>query len=212
MTSPPSTTRSADSFFVSAISFEIAIGFGGLILGMLIGPEARLLVPQWHEWTEIGSGIIWGTVAAIPMVVAAVVISALPLESIRALQELTERRLLPFFKELSWAQIALFALTAGVCEEVFFRGWLQCWLTGPIDPIAPWQPQVVVGVVLGGVAFGACHAMTPVYFALATLAGIFLGFLLVESSNLLIPITAHAVYDWVMLTIMRHEKAVKKSA
>lgn len=211
MTSSPPTNRSADSFFASAISFEIAIGFGGLILGMLIGPEARLLVPQWHDWPEIGSGIVWGTIAAIPMVVVAMAISALPLESIRALHKLTEQRLLPFFKELSWLQIALFSLTAGVCEEVFFRGWLQCWLTGPIDPVAPWQPQVVLGVVLGGVAFGACHAMTPVYFALATLAGIFLGFLLVESSNLMIPITAHAVYDWVMLTIMRREDAPKTS-
>jgi membrane protease YdiL (CAAX protease family) len=44
------------------------------------------------------------------------------------------------------------------------------------------------------------------YFVLASLAGTFLGVLLVESSNLLIPITAHAVYDILMLIRLRNMK------
>jgi uncharacterized membrane protein (DUF485 family) len=82
LTSFPSE-RNSSSLFTTAISFEIAIGFGGLILGMLIGPEARLYVPQWFETKLLGQGLLWGTVAAIPMTLFVIALSALPLESIR---------------------------------------------------------------------------------------------------------------------------------
>jgi uncharacterized protein len=201
--STSSSQRDPGSLFNAAISFEIAVGFGGLILGLLIGPESRQMVPEWFEWKPIGEGLLWGTVAAIPLTLAVIALSALPLESIRALHRVALRQLRPMFGQFTWVQLILVAVAAGICEEIFFRGWLQCLLTGPIDPTAPWQPKVALGVVLAGVGFGMCHAITPMYFVLASLAGIFFGVLLVETSNLLIPITAHAVYDVLMLIRLR---------
>lgn len=210
-----SSQRDSGSLFNAAISFEIAIGFGGLILGMLIGPESRQMVPQWFEWKPIGEGLLWGTLAAIPLTLAVIAMSAIPLESIRALHRVAIRQLRPMFGQFTWIQLVLVAVAAGISEEIFFRGWLQCFLTGPIDPVAPWQPKVALGVVLAGLGFGMCHALTPMYFVLASLAGIFFGVLLVESSNLLIPITAHAVYDILMLIRLRrmtNENTVLDSA
>lgn len=198
--------RDSNSLFTTVISFELAVGFGGLILGLLIGPEARLYVPQLSETKLIGQGLLWGTVAAIPMTLVALALSTLPLESIRALHRVALRQLSPLFAQFTGIQLVLCAVAAGVCEEIFFRGWLQCLMTGPIDSNAPWQPHVILGVVIAGLVFGICHALTPMYFVLASLAGTFLGVLLVESSNLLIPITAHAVYDIIMLIRLRRMK------
>lgn len=193
----------SSSLFTTAISFEIAIGFGGLILGILIGPEARALVPQWFEWQAIGFGLFWGTLSAVPLSLFVFTLSLLPLRSIRNLHRIAERQLLPMFREFSWPELILVAWTAGICEEIFFRGWLQCLLTGPLDSSSPWQPKVILGVLVAGIGFGMCHSLTRLYFVLATLAGIFFGILLVETSNLLVPITAHAVYDIVMLAHLR---------
>jgi len=199
----PTSDRTSDSLFATAISFELAVGFGGLLLGLFLGPDAREYVPEWFEYPVIGSAIAWGTVAALPLTIAVSLLSFLPLKSIRDLHQLAQRQLMPMFSSFSWIQLILTAIAAGICEELLFRGWLQCWLSGPIDPTAPWQPQVVLAVVLAGVAFGICHSLTPMYFVLATLAGIYFGVLLVETTNLLIPITAHAVYDILMFIRLR---------
>lgn len=190
----------------------MAVGFGGVLLGLWIGPDARELVPEWKEWQRIGQGLLWGTIAAIPLTLCVMALSALPLESIRALNRVAQQQLYPVFSQFSWAQLAVCAIAAGVCEELFFRGWLQCFLVGPVDAISPWQPRVALGVVLAGIGFGMCHALTPMYFVLASLAGIYFGVLLVESSNLLIPITAHAVYDILVLIQLRRQKFSPESS
>jgi len=199
----PTSDRTSDLIFATAISFELAVGFGGLLLGLFLGPDARDYVPEWFEHRAILSGILWGTVAALPLALAVIMLSFVPLKSIRDLQHLAQRQLMPMFRGFSWIQLILTAIAAGICEELLFRGWLQCWLSGPIDPTAPWQPRVVLAVVLAGVLFGICHSLTPMYFVLATLAGIYFGVLLVETTNLLIPIAAHAVYDILMFIRLR---------
>lgn len=205
--SPSLATQDPNSLFNTAIAFELAIGFGGLILGLLIGPESREMVPEWFDAQRIGEGLLWGTIAALPLTLAVVAFSAIPLDSIRKLNRLAEQQLQPMFGQFTWAQLIVLAIAAGICEELFFRGWLQCFLSGPLPPNSPWEePKVLLGVILASIAFGMCHAVTRMYFVLATLAGVFFGALLVETSNLLIPITAHAVYDILMLTRLRRSK------
>lgn len=157
------------------------------------------MVPQLHQWNEIGYGILWGALAGLPMMLFVLLFSLLPIKAIRQLHTLNQQRIVPFFLGFTPAQLIVFALCAGVCEELFFRGWLQSSITGPIDASAPWQPGVVLGVILSAILFGFCHLLSPLYFTLATLAGIYFGVLLVETQNLLVPITAHAVYDLAML-------------
>lgn len=88
-------------------------------------------------------------------------------------------------------------LTAGLWEELVFRGLLQRGLIsgGGLLPGLP----AMVGVLIGAVIFGLLHAMTPLYFALATLSGAYLGWLLLATDNLAVPIIAHAVYDFVAI-------------
>ncbi len=90
-----------------------------------------------------------------------------------------------------WAIIAV-SLLAGFGEELLFRGVIQAGLeqlTG-----------TATGLVLASLIFGLLHAITPAYFILATIMGLYLGLLYQLTGNLLIPCLVHALYDWAAIT------------
>jgi hypothetical protein len=62
----------------------------------------------------------------------------------------------------------------------------------------------MLAVVITNVLFGRAHAVTPMYALRAAFIGIYLTALLAADStpNLLIPITAHAVYDLIAFTVV----------
>ncbi|MBI4326470.1 MAG: CPBP family intramembrane metalloprotease [Chloroflexi bacterium] len=97
----------------------------------------------------------------------------------------------PVFGQWSLAQLILISILAGVCEEILFRGVLQAGLTGPIGPA--WALAVTSGL------FGLCHLITWMYAVIAGLMGAYLGFLFLGSGNVLAPMVAHALYDFVAL-------------
>lgn len=96
---------------------------------------------------------------------------------------------------------------AGVGEETFFRGWMQTALIATCSQggalgLTP-DSATVAGLVATSLVFGALHALTPVYFIFATLAGFIFG---VEflNSGLLAASCTHAVYDFIaLLTILQ---------
>lgn len=80
------------------------------------------------------------------------------------------------------------ALTAGVCEEIIFRGWLIAYL-------AAFMPAWSAAVV-GGTAFGAAHAYQGVPGMIKTGAtGILTGLLYIGTGSLLWSIVIHAAID-----------------
>jgi membrane protease YdiL (CAAX protease family) len=58
---------------------------------------------------------------------------------------------------------------------------------------------VAPAVALASAVFGLLHAITPTYAILATVMGAYLGVVWIASGNLLAPIVAHALYDFVAL-------------
>ena len=107
------------------------------------------------------------------------------MKKIRAFQRDTIGHLLD---ECRWYDIVLLALLAGVCEEVLFRGFLFLWLV---------RFNSVIAVLVSNLAFGAAHAATPLYGIMAAFLGLYLTALIAAdpTPNLLIPITAHTLYD-----------------
>jgi uncharacterized protein len=86
----------------------------------------------------------------------------------------------------------LVALAAGIGEELLFRGLMQHglaqWWSGHWwGWLAAW--------LLTALVFGICHWISGMYAIMAFLAGLYLGALLLVFDNLLVPITAHALYD-----------------
>jgi membrane protease YdiL (CAAX protease family) len=88
-----------------------------------------------------------------------------------------------------WYDLLLIAAVAGIGEEVLFRGVLQ--------PLA--------GPVWSNVLFGLVHFITPTYALLAGLLGGYLGVLLMTTDNLLAPIIAHGLYDFLAFLVVARE-------
>lgn len=88
-------------------------------------------------------------------------------------------------------QLGAISLCAGICEEALFRGAMQASLAARIG--------LPASLILVSLLFGAAHFVSWTYGILATLMGIYLGLLFAWSGNLLTPIVAHAVYDFLAL-------------
>lgn len=89
-----------------------------------------------------------------------------------------------------WYDLAIMAVLVGIVEEFMFRGLLEQW-------IATWNP--IAGFFLANIVFGLLHAISPLYAFLAAVLGGVLSLLTwyVGEFNLLRPIVAHAVYDFI---------------
>lgn len=146
-------------------------------------------------WTTAGIG--QGIVATAPMVLLLLVVIRWPVGPLRGLFELVERQLVPVLRHCTLVDLALISIAAGVGEELLFRGVLQSWLEESTG--RPWLAAAIAAAV-----FGAAHAISWTYAVVAGLIGVYLGWLLIATGNLLAPIVAHAAYDFVALVILLH--------
>jgi membrane protease YdiL (CAAX protease family) len=90
-------------------------------------------------------------------------------------------------REFRW--FSAVSLTAGICEEVLYRGFILVYVAAQI-PLA-------AAVVVSSVLFGLAHAYQGPRGILQTGAvGLVLGSLAVYSGSLWIPMALHAFIDW----------------
>ncbi|NML62458.1 CPBP family intramembrane metalloprotease [Massilia sp. RP-1-19] len=91
-------------------------------------------------------------------------------------------------------EIALFAgvsVTAGICEEVLYRGFLFAYLQS-----APWNLDPVTTLLLASAMFGIAHFGQGLKGMLLTgTIGLFLGYLYIATGSLLAPIIVHILID-----------------
>lgn len=82
----------------------------------------------------------------------------------------------------------LLSLTAGICEEILFRGFLM-WL------IAAWT-NLLVAVILSSLLFGCVHIyLGAAYVPKAAIVGLIFAFVVVASGSLWPAIVIHAAMD-----------------
>ncbi|MCW5823793.1 MAG: CPBP family intramembrane metalloprotease [Cyanobacteria bacterium TGS_CYA1] len=113
-------------------------------------------------------------------------------ESFKSFHQLVYEIMGPLFAHSRIVDIALIALASGFCEEVFYRGVLQ----------------IQFGIVIASLIFGICHFAGKqfyLYVIWATLAGYLFGRLFEMSHSLWLPITAHAVSNFVSIVILRQK-------
>ncbi|MGP8175923.1 MAG: CPBP family intramembrane glutamic endopeptidase [Terracidiphilus sp.] len=85
----------------------------------------------------------------------------------------------------------LMALTAGICEEVIYRGYLQRQFTA-------WTTSAAAGIVLQSAVFGSCHAYQGFGMVLTiSIYGCFFGVLARWRGSLRPGIIAHCLQDGV---------------
>jgi membrane protease YdiL (CAAX protease family) len=116
------------------------------------------------------------------------------LTSVRHLVQIVQDQLGPLLISRSPLELALLATLAGAAEELLFRGVMQVGLSRLV-------PEGLA-LVLSSAAFGLAHFLTPTYALLAGLGGLYLGSLFWLQGNLLVPVIAHALYDFLALTYL----------
>lgn len=172
---------------VGALAFQAGVVALALGLIWLFG-----LQPWRHtEWSL--QTLLWSLVATVPL---AAMLVALPFYAAqwrwaRDITHLIEEFLLPLFHRAPAGSVVLVAILAGVGEELLFRGVIQYGLAGPMGPM----PALIIASLL----FGLAHAVSVAYFIIASLIGLYLGWIYLQTGNLLIPIIVHALYDWIAI-------------
>lgn len=105
----------------------------------------------------------------------------------------------PIFSCLTFLDIVLIAAASGFCEEIFFRG----------------VAQKEFGLLPTSLIFGLFHCPSIAHLSYglwAALAGLFLGYLYIASSNLWVPIMAHFLSNFISLLILKHFVKSKEEA
>lgn len=140
------------------------------------------------------AGLALGALAALPLLLGLLWILTTQSPAVRHLVSLIEEQLGPIVGSRSPPELTLLALLAGVAEEILFRGVLQAGASLVLPAIA--------ALVLASVLFGLAHYITRTYAILAGVAGLYLGAVFLAQGNLLVPIVAHSLYDFVALTYL----------
>jgi membrane protease YdiL (CAAX protease family) len=162
--------------------FEVGIGTLAVVAGVLVGTPTLSLV------RVSARAIVLGTVATIPLAVGLYTLLHVPGEPLRRIEATLDAVLRPLFADATVGDLLVLAAAAGIGEELLFRGVVQGAAARALGPD--------LGVVIGAVLFGVAHAVTGTYAVLAGLVGVFLGALALVTGNLVVPIVAHALYDF----------------
>ena len=164
-----------------------------VILGTVLQVPNRGLGPD-IAWTVEAAQL--GALYTLPLVALAAALDVIEdkVPSMQDVTKATQRSVLSllggtFKPGLGFLTAAVLGAAAGVGEEMLFRGILQYELAARLAA----APAVAIGA--SSILFGALHAVTPMYAALATLASIYFGALYVTTGNLAVPILCHALYD-----------------
>jgi membrane protease YdiL (CAAX protease family) len=187
------------NFAVLAATFEGSLVFIALSWGWMIdiSPTDSL---HW-SWLDL----CWGVLATIPPLIVLGLCLYLPWEPFRRILRLLDETILPLFRDCRPFEIAVIAILAGLGEEMLFRPIVQegmaQWIGGASGP--------VLGLLIAAILFGLLHKLTITYAILAGLIGLYLGGIWLLSGNLLVPITAHGLYDFasIMILLKLHKPA-----
>jgi membrane protease YdiL (CAAX protease family) len=85
----------------------------------------------------------------------------------------------------------LVSLTAGICEEILYRGYLIRYLAD-----APMHYEVWIAIAISSLAFGLAHGYQGIGGVVGTgVLGVVMAVIFVVTGSLWLPITLHAIID-----------------
>jgi uncharacterized protein len=182
---PENDRPGRDVIIIFAVFFEAGLAPFSLFLGWLLGhPPLALFVWSLQD-------ALWGAVAAVPLIVLFLAMLTWPIGPLARVRTFCEEDVVPLFDQSDWSELALISLSAGVGEEMLFRGVLQASFTHWLG--------VAWGLALASVFFGLLHPISVSYIVFAGFLGFYLGAVWIVNGNLLAAMVTHALYDFAAL-------------
>ena len=117
---------------------------------------------------------------------------------LKELWRLSGELLGPVVARVTFAELVIVSLFAGIGEEFLFRGFLQSWLGGH---------GLLVALIVPNVLFGVLHWISPGYAVCTFCIGLYFSCLLhfADTVNLTALMIAHSLYDLVALLCLARE-------
>jgi membrane protease YdiL (CAAX protease family) len=162
--------------------------------------------PAVHQTAaaKISSSFVWG------FVVAFVIAGALQVVLTRRNPNLQEKTLKAFSQlafmlpvtreERTW--FVLVSITAGICEEVLYRGFLIRYLSN-----GPWHFGLWTALAIACTSFGLAHGYQGISGIIGTgLLGAVLAVIFLSTGSLWLPMAVHAILDLRILFLWHGEE------
>jgi membrane protease YdiL (CAAX protease family) len=173
---------------IFAVFFEGGLAPLSLLLGWLLGH------PPLESFAWSMRAATWGVLAAIPFTLLFLAMLRWPIGPLKRVKNFCDNEVVPLLDKSTWSEIALISLSAGVGEEMLFRGVVQAslssWLSWP------------AGLTLASLLFGLLHPISVTYMIIAAILGLYLGAVWIASGNLLTVMVTHALYDFAALAYL----------
>jgi uncharacterized protein len=182
---PEDEAPSHNVIIIFAVFFEAGLAPFSLLIGWLLGH------PPLKDFAWSLKDAVWGIVAAVPLILLFLAMLRWPVGPLKAVRDFCEQEVVPLFRDSHWSELALISLSAGVGEEMLFRGVLQASLV--------YWLGFVWGLTLASVLFGVLHPISFSYIVIAGVLGFYLGAIWQYNGNLLTVMVTHAVYDFIAL-------------
>ncbi len=177
-------------FFRTACLFELSLALLALFLAWIfdMDPLAALYFEE--------NSVLIGIMGTLPLFLLFIAFQNSRLEPFLRIRQILDQVIASKLVHYHWTDLLVLASIAGITEELLFRGVIQPWMENLWGYTA--------GLIVSNLVFGLVHAITFMYFILATLVGIYLGYFLDFSGerNLLIPIIIHAAYDFLAFVLI----------
>jgi uncharacterized protein len=193
------TTRQRSDGFAMAVVVESGLALVALVVAWLFNIPLRDKFPAFGS--PLAAAFARGFLAAVPMLVLFWWLVNSNRPELKQLREQVQWLVREMFPTGGIAQFAMVALLAGVGEELLFRGALQTKLSAWTTPL--------VGLAITSLLFGLAHALSKLYFIFAVAVGAFMGWLVLRYDDLVAPMVAHGVYDFVALVYLSRNRLMQ---
>jgi uncharacterized protein len=184
-------------------NFPLAAAIGeGLLVPVAIGLGWPLKTPPLATLRLDTQGVLLGVAATVPVLGVFWFCLKCPWRPMADIAKIVDEMISAWFRDCPLVQLAILSTLAGLGEEMLFRGVVQAAAMTEIGGPA----GVAVGLVVSAFLFGMLHALTPAYAVMAGLIGLYLGGLWLLCGNLLAPVVAHGLYDFLVLAYLVKRK------